>query len=100
MAWNLSAEVAAVGFAGVLLWRALRMLGIKDQARKWLVANITQQEEAASRWIWVKRNKWWQSKPVVFGKEWDEEMMPLIQVCAGQSTCKVDPVAMTFVFCI
>ncbi|KAK0131388.1 hypothetical protein N1851_033931 [Merluccius polli] len=28
-----------------------------------LIANITKQAEAASRWIWIKWNERWQSQP-------------------------------------
>ena len=62
-AWNHPVEVGFRGFAEQLLWRVLGMLGIEGPARKWLVANITKQAEAASWWIWIMRNKWWQSQP-------------------------------------
>ena len=47
-AWNLPVEVGCRGFAGQSLWRALGLLRIGGPARKWLVANITKQAEAAS----------------------------------------------------
>ncbi|KAK0150860.1 hypothetical protein N1851_008023 [Merluccius polli] len=58
--WNLPVEV---GFAGQSLWRVLGLLGIEEPARKRLVANITKQAEAASRWIWITWNEQWQSQP-------------------------------------
>ena len=62
-AWNLPVEIGCRGFAGQLLWRELKLLGIEEPARKQLVANVTKQAEAASRWIWIKRNERWQSQP-------------------------------------
>ncbi|KAK0155381.1 hypothetical protein N1851_002286 [Merluccius polli] len=62
-AWNLPVEAGCRLFAGQSLWRGLGLLGIEGPARKRLVANITKQAEAASRWIGIKRNERWQSQP-------------------------------------
>lgn len=61
-AWNLLVEVGCRGFAGKSLWRALGLLETEGPVRKRLVANITKQAEAASQWIWIKRNERWQNK--------------------------------------
>lgn len=63
-AWNLSVEVGCSGFAGLSLWKALGLLGINGLARKRLVVSITNQSEAASRWIWIQREVRWQGQQV------------------------------------
>ena len=47
-AWNLPVDFGCRGFTGQSLLRALGLLRTEGPARKWLVANITKQAEAAS----------------------------------------------------
>ena len=55
----LPVEVGCRGFAGQSLWQALRLLGLHGTARKKLIAEVCEEAERASRWVWFKREEQW-----------------------------------------
>ena len=55
----LPVEVGCRGFAGQSLWQALRLLGLHGMARKKLIAEVCEEAERASRWVWSKREEQW-----------------------------------------
>ena len=59
--WNLPVEVGCRGFVGQSLWRCLGTLGIKGKSRGTATSGIGEEAEAASRWIWYKRDEQWKS---------------------------------------
>ena len=63
--WNLPVEVGSRGFAGQSLWRAFSILGITGMARRKAITDICQQAEAASQWLWQKREQRWTANPVL-----------------------------------
>jgi len=63
--WNLPVEVGSRGFAGQSLWRAFSILGITGMARRKAITDICRQAEAASKWLWQKREQRWTANPVL-----------------------------------
>ncbi|XP_069133169.1 uncharacterized protein [Argopecten irradians] len=57
--WCLPVEVGCQGFPGQSLWRTLRLLGVVGAERKKLMGAVSRQVEAASGWIWRKRDERW-----------------------------------------
>jgi len=55
-AWCFPVEVGCRGFVSQSMWRMLGALGIKGRKRKQVTKNLTEAAEAASRWLWLKRN--------------------------------------------
>jgi hypothetical protein len=47
------------GFLTQYLWRALRTIGSNGEERKLLVGAAGRQAEAASQWLWGKREEKW-----------------------------------------
>jgi hypothetical protein len=62
--WNFPVEVGSRGFAGQSLWRAFSRLGVTGATRRKAITDICRQGEAASQWLWQKREQRWAAKPV------------------------------------
>ena len=60
--WCLPIEVGCRGFAAQSLWRCLKLLGIVGKQRKDLIKSAENAAEAASRWLFEKRNGAWQQQ--------------------------------------
>ena len=57
--WCLPVEVGCRGFVGQSLWQALRILGVTGTVRKKMISEVSREAEAASRWVWLKREERW-----------------------------------------
>ena len=62
--WNLPIEVGSRGLAGQSLLRAYSTLCITGMTRKKAIADICRQGEAASWWLWQKREQRCTANPV------------------------------------
>ena len=56
-------EVGCRGFAGRSLSGLLRALGFTASMRKATISKCTKEAEQSSRWLWIKRDQKWISKP-------------------------------------
>ncbi len=57
-------EVGCQGFAGQLLLRTLKLLGVKSQLCRRAMKNISEAAEKASRGLWIWRGDLWSSMPL------------------------------------